>query len=214
MNCRSDMPIWLVQKPVAVRSRKLVKNARPCEGGSGSGRRGAGHETSSRTAARSASVQATNILSERRSHSRSSQASPPRIATWRARLGQLRSSHHEVHELGHAGLGGAARSLVPGRMTSTSTRTVSYSCAVKNFGVNGAAGLRRGLRRLRETVRRGRLGLGPGKPGGHGRGREQPQHRTTLAALIAPPPSAGRRCTRWSSSPAPGSSRSRSCRRW
>ena len=62
-----------------------------------------------------------------------------------------------------------------GMMRSTSTRTVSYSCAVKNFGMNGvAAGA--ASRRLRQAVRRRHLGVGPRESGGHRRRRQQPQH--------------------------------------
>ena len=63
---------------------------------------------SSSTAVRSASAQATKSLSKRFWHS----TIEPRQAAAHRDLPRRLVDHHEVHELGHAGIGGAARSLV------------------------------------------------------------------------------------------------------
>ena len=68
----------VVQNPVAVRSRKLVKKATPC---ASSGLARCGHAMSSRSAVCSAARQSTNGRSNRFCDSTSIQASPPRIAT-------------------------------------------------------------------------------------------------------------------------------------
>src|SRR5258708_27855586 len=95
---------------------------------------------SSRTAARSCAVQSRNRLSKRSWHSRSIQARPPRIGVCR--------SARPVWSAGSAIMksmnsGTPASVALPdrasfGMMMSTSTRTVAYSCAVKNFGLKSA----------------------------------------------------------------------------
>ena len=106
MYCRSAMPILLVQNPVAVRSRKLLKKATPCDELAASPSPATRCRRAPPCAA--AAVHVEERLVEALSHSRSIQARPPRIGVCRAGL----VDHHEVHELRHAGVGGAARPLV------------------------------------------------------------------------------------------------------
>ena len=105
--CRSAMPIFVVQKPLAVRSRKLLKNATPWRS-SGVGRSTARRSRRARAVrSRVGAGRGTACRSDsgtRRSSQRQAAAHrdlPPRLI-----------DHHEVHELRHAGVGGAAGSLV------------------------------------------------------------------------------------------------------
>ena len=112
-------------------------------------------------------------LSNRSSHSTSSHASPPRIATWRAGWSIIMKSMNS---------GTPASVALPdrssfGMMRSTSTRTVCYWCAVKNFGVNAVR--RRRLRRLRQLAR-SRFGLGPREHRGDRRRDQRAQHASTI----------------------------------
>ena len=60
-----------------------------------------------------------------------------------------------------------------GMMRSTSSLTVAYSWAVKNFGLNGAAVVDLLRRRLRLMVRLLGFGFRPGQPRGRGSDRQR-----------------------------------------
>ena len=114
------MPILLVKKPLAVRSRKELKKVTPWDM-PGFGRRG--QAMSSSTARRSASVQAAKDLSNRRVHSASSHARPPRMALCRAGWSTIMKSMNS---------GTPASVALPdfssfGMIRSTSRLTVAHS---------------------------------------------------------------------------------------
>ena len=122
----------LVKNPLAVRSRKLLKKATPCASPEVAF---CGQAMASSTSVRCAAVHARKSFSNRLTHSRSSQASPPRIAVCRAGWSTIMKSMN---------CGTPASVALPerssfGMMRSTSTLTVAYSWAVKNFGLNGVA---------------------------------------------------------------------------
>src|SRR5438105_8778904 len=74
---RSAIPIFVVQNPLAVRSRKLLKNTTAC---SSPGFTASVYAMSSSSCRRSVSEHAANRLSNRFSQRRSTSARPPRIA--------------------------------------------------------------------------------------------------------------------------------------
>src|SRR5258706_4198306 len=96
----------------------------------------------SSTALRSASVASRKLLPERSTHSRSSQARPPRIRVWFfSRWGASASGSFMMKSMNS---GTRASVALPDRASrgstmSASSRTVAHSWALKNFGVKGPA---------------------------------------------------------------------------
>ena len=127
---------------------------------------------SSSTAVRSASLQATNRLSNRSSHSRSSHARPPRIATCRAGWSIIMKSMNS---------GTPASVALPDRSSRGMMRSTSSAHGLalvrrEELRLERRALRRRGLRAPAPLAGRRRLGLGPRKAGRQRRGsqREQP----------------------------------------
>ena len=99
------MPILLVQKPAAVRSRKLLKNATPCENsGLRPLRPGDVVEHRGLLGGRAGDEPLVEALL--------ALAIEPRQTAAHGRLPRRLVADDEVHELGHAGIGGAAGAFV------------------------------------------------------------------------------------------------------
>ena len=96
-----------------------------------------------------AAVQSRNRLSKRSSHS---QVDPGQAAAHRASAAPASSTIMKSMNSGTPASVALPDRSSFGMIRSTSTRTVAYSCAVKNFGLNAArfaGAAARGLRRLR-----------------------------------------------------------------
>src|SRR5256886_12467999 len=127
---RSCTPMRLEKNPDAVRSRNRLKKATPA---ACSGFALAGQAMSSSTPVRSAAAQATKVLPYRSSHSRSSQASPPRTGVCRSGSSPSMKSMNSGTP---ASVALPERSSL-GRIRPPSTRTVPHSCGVNCFGSYG-----------------------------------------------------------------------------
>ncbi len=88
--------------------------------------------------------------------------------------------HHEVHELGHTGIGGAARAVVRGDDQIDEHAHRSPLVGRKEFRLKGGPGGGRRLRDLHQVVRMGGFRLGPGESSGKRRGRKQSKHVATF----------------------------------
>ena len=147
MYCRSSTPILLEQNPLAVRSRKLLKKATPCaNSGFALLRPGDVVEDGARAPARCRRGTACRSAAGTRGRSRPGRrASRSAASGWSTIMKSMNS-------------GTPASVALPerssfGMMRSTSTRTVAYSCAVKNFGLNAGRRAARPARRLRRPGR-------------------------------------------------------------
>ena len=176
MYCRSSTPILLDQNPPAVRSRKLLKNATPC---ANSGFAFCGHAMSSSTAVALGRGAVEEPLVEA-------------VLALAIDPGQA-AAHRRLRAPGWSTIMKSMNSGTPasvalpdrssfGMMRSTSTRTVAYSCAVKNFGLKAAgfAPAGAGACRLRRLRGRCRFGVGPGEPGRQRHRAEQSEHRAAI----------------------------------
>ena len=128
------MPIFVDQNPLAVRSRKLLKKAiAVAQAGIGVRRVGDLVEQLPPLAIGAADEPLAEAIGRQPIDQREAAAHrdlPPRLV-----------DHHEVHELPARRRRWRCRSARRfGMIRSTSTPTVAYSCAVKNFGLNGVAG--------------------------------------------------------------------------
>ena len=118
-----------------------------------------GHAMSSRTCVRCASVAPRKSVPKRPRNSLSNQARPPRIETFDCSVVSFSASMKSTNSGALASVALPERSSL-GMMMSDKTRTVFHSCAVKNFGLYGAAAPASSAARRSATIWLARSTLG------------------------------------------------------